>query len=66
MMPHNKVTTYGLPYDYDSIMHYSMTAFAKNKTQPSIIPIVSNTYTILFILKYNYTCLWITPTGANN
>nr|KAF7392318.1 hypothetical protein H0235_017317 [Vespula pensylvanica] len=34
----NTVTDYGLPYDYDSIMHYSMTAFSKSKSLATIIP----------------------------
>ncbi|XP_043270377.1 zinc metalloproteinase nas-14-like [Venturia canescens] len=38
MMDENTVTTHGLPYDYESIMHYSMTAFSKNKTIPTIVP----------------------------
>ncbi|KYM97747.1 Dorsal-ventral patterning tolloid-like protein 1 [Cyphomyrmex costatus] len=32
------VTNYGLPYDYDSIMHYSMTAFSTDRSFPTIIP----------------------------
>ena len=32
------VTNYGLPYDYDSIMHYSMTASSTNRSLPTIIP----------------------------
>ncbi|XP_046836905.1 high choriolytic enzyme 1-like isoform X1 [Vespa crabro] len=34
----NTITDYGLPYDYDSIMHYSMTAFSKGKSLATIIP----------------------------
>ncbi|XP_018310092.1 zinc metalloproteinase nas-4-like [Mycetomoellerius zeteki] len=32
------VTNFGLPYDYDSIMHYSMTAFSTDRSLPTIIP----------------------------
>ncbi|XP_012228137.1 zinc metalloproteinase nas-4-like [Linepithema humile] len=42
LMNDSVVTDYGLPYDYDSIMHYSMTAFTKDKTLPTIIPKTPN------------------------
>ncbi|KAG5343238.1 MEP1A protein, partial [Acromyrmex heyeri] len=32
------VTNYGLLYDYDSTMHYSMIAFSTNRSLPTIIP----------------------------
>ena len=28
----------GQPYDYGSIMHYSMYAFAKDRSKPTIVP----------------------------
>ncbi|XP_018396646.1 PREDICTED: astacin-like [Cyphomyrmex costatus] len=38
------VEDYDIPYDYDSVMHYSPYAFAKNSTIRTIIPKVSNNY----------------------
>jgi hypothetical protein len=31
-------TGYGEKYDYDSIMHYSKTAFSKTETDMTIVP----------------------------
>ncbi|XP_018367782.1 PREDICTED: zinc metalloproteinase nas-4 isoform X1 [Trachymyrmex cornetzi] len=38
LLNNSVVTDYGLPYDYDSIMHYSMTAFSTDRSLPTIIP----------------------------
>ena len=31
-------TTYGMPYNFGSIMHYGPYSFAKDKSKPTIIP----------------------------
>ena len=33
------VTGLGLPYDYDGLMHYGAYAFAKNRSEPTIVKI---------------------------
>ncbi|XP_015189263.1 PREDICTED: zinc metalloproteinase nas-4-like [Polistes dominula] len=38
----NTVNYYGLPYDYSSIMHYSMTAFSKDRSLATIVPKIPN------------------------
>ena len=35
-------TTQGIPYDYDSIMHYEAYAFSRDRTQPTIEPVNNN------------------------
>ncbi|XP_030374364.1 zinc metalloproteinase nas-13 [Scaptodrosophila lebanonensis] len=35
-MTQKQTTTYDVPYDYESIMHYSKNAFAKDPTKPTI------------------------------
>lgn len=53
----NTVTDYGLPYDYDSIMHYSMTAFSKSKSLATIIPKVHthiHTYIFFYFTIFSF------------
>ncbi|XP_055329683.1 zinc metalloproteinase nas-6-like isoform X4 [Paramacrobiotus metropolitanus] len=38
---HQSGNTYGLPYDYESIMHYKYNAFAKDSRIPTIVPKVN-------------------------
>lgn len=35
-------TSFGVPYDYYSVMHYSLCAFAKNRSHPSMKPKVTS------------------------
>ncbi|XP_012282917.1 uncharacterized protein LOC105701071 isoform X2 [Orussus abietinus] len=42
VLAETEANTFGLPYDYDSIMHYPMTAFSVNKSSPTLIPLRKN------------------------
>lgn len=48
-VPDNVTTTYGLPYDYTSVMHYPRYAFSKNGKE-TIVAKVSYRTNILFEL----------------
>lgn len=44
------VSNFNTPYDYDSILHYGAFGFAKNKTLPTIVPLVYNIF-VFFLSK---------------
>lgn len=56
-MPDNVTTTFGLPYDYTSVMHYPRYAFSKNGKE-TIVAKVSYRTNILFKFvwtKFNFS-----------
>ncbi|XP_055349152.1 uncharacterized protein LOC129596022 isoform X2 [Paramacrobiotus metropolitanus] len=68
--------TFGLPYDYASIMHYPVFAAAKDKTKPTIIPTkkpaqcIGQKYGLSFLdvvkIKIAYGCLSESEFQATN
>lgn len=45
------ITNFNTTYDYDSILHYGAYGFAKNKTLPTIVPLVCQSIYIRRIWK---------------
>jgi len=49
-VPDNVTSTFGLPYDYTSVMHYPRYAFSKNGKETIVAKVSCRTYYIFYLV----------------
>jgi len=49
-VPDNVTSTFGLPYDYTSVMHYPRYAFSKNGKETIVAKVSFRTYYIYYLV----------------